>query len=145
MTIPWGDEAGRLAYNVKAQAQTFKAAADGAASTATAETAFFQAPVDLVIEQVEFVPSAALTADNANNAVITVTRRNADGTGNVTVATVTTNVASGNWTQWVSKVLTLTAANAGLSAGMILTLTIAKGGTGVVVPAGQLICSYRRA
>src|SRR5262245_15966829 len=133
MTIPWGDEAGRLAYNVYKDACYPKQAADAAANTATAETVFFQAEVDLVIEQVEVVPSAALTADNANNAVITVQKRNADGSTNVTVATMTTNVASGNWTAFVAKALTLTASNAGLSVGQILTFTITKGGTGVAV------------
>ncbi len=119
-----------------------KEAADGAAATATAEHAFYRASCAMTVKAVRYVPDAALTADNTNDATITVQRRNSDGTGAVTVAAITTNIASGNWVQWVAKALTLTAANAALAAGQILTVSIAKGGTGVVVPAGQLVIDY---
>lgn len=120
-----------------------KQAADAMASTATTETPCFKARVALDIIEISVLPGAGLTADNANNAVITVQRRNADGTGAVTVATMTTNVASGNWTAWVSKLLTLTAANVRLTAGQILTINITKGGTGVVVPISHFRCLTR--
>lgn len=114
-----------------------KAAADAAASTATAETVVFVAGGPLTLTNLGVVPSAALTADAANNATITITRRNADGTGNVTVATLVTDVAGGSWTAFVRKNFG-TMANTTMTAGQMLTLTIAKGGTGVVVPSFQL-------
>lgn len=120
-----------------------KQAADGAAATATTETPCFKARVDLDIIEISVMPGAALVGDNANNAVLLVQRRNADGTSPVTVATMTTNVASGNWVAWVSKLLTLTAANVRLAAGQTLTFGITKGGTGVVVPISQIRCLTR--
>jgi hypothetical protein len=120
-----------------------KSAADGAAATATAEHTFMRAAGPITIAAVRYVPDAALTADNTNFAAITVTKRNADGTGNVTVATRTTAITdSGNWLQWVAVNLPLTVANINLAAGQILTVKITKSGAGVVVPAGSLQLDY---
>lgn len=148
-----GDPTSRDALYAPRVARYPKPAADAAASTATAETAFFAmspatrtqvafSPSLLVIEAVDFLPSAALTADATNNATLTVRRRNADGSGAATVASITTNIASGNWTAFVSKALTLGAALT-LEAQQILTLQITKAGSGVAVPAGVLRVTYR--
>jgi hypothetical protein len=115
-----------------------KAAADGAASTATAETIIGMIGPSSGgnVGTVFFVPAAALTADNSNNAVITVFKRTAGGAA-VQVAAATTNVAgTGSWTQWKPVSIPVTAA--AVSASDALTYTITKNGTGVVVPAGQL-------
>ncbi len=137
----YGESSARDAYNQKRLATYLKVAADGAASTTTAETLFFSAKQALTIESVEYLPSAALTAHDTTNATLTLRRRNADGTSAASVAALTTNLASGNWTQWVAKSLG-TITNGSLSAGQILTLEIAKGSTGVVVPAGVLQVTY---
>lgn len=110
---------------------------DAAAGTATAETIVFVATGPITFRNIGFMPSAALTADNTNNATITVRRRAADGTGAATVVAITTNVASGNWTQWVRKSFGALANNS-LTAGQMLTIEITKAGTGVAVPAGLL-------
>lgn len=111
--------------------------ADAAASTATTETTIWTAPCARTLTNVMIVPGAALTGDNTNNAVITLNRKNYDGSGSVQVAQFTTNVANGNWTAYVRKsVGALT--NATFAAGQQLTLTITKGGTGVVVPSLEL-------
>lgn len=118
--------------------QWAKTAADGAAGNATAETVIGRAAFALPIGHTfYFNPAAALTADNTNNAVITISKRTGGG-GAVTVATLTTNVAAGNWTAWTAVPIVSTAA---VAVGDVLTITITKGGTGVVVPAGVLTAS----
>jgi hypothetical protein len=118
-----------------------KPAADGAAATATAEHSFLRAASKLTVKAVRYVPDAALTADNTNFATITVRVRNSDGTNALTVAAVTTAITgSGNWAQWVAVNLPLT--NVSLTAGQILTVQIAKAGSGVVIPAGALVVDY---
>jgi hypothetical protein len=119
-----------------------KSAVDGSASAATAEHTIFRAASDMTLNAVRYVPDAALTADNTNYATITVKRRNADGTGAVTLASVTTQITgSGNWSQWVA--VNIPVVNASVSAGQIVTVGIAKAGTGVAVPAGQLVSEYK--
>jgi hypothetical protein len=115
-------------------------AAHGAAGTTTAETVIGHVNFACKIIAARYVPAAALTADNTNNATITVSKRVAGGGSKTTIASITTNVASGNWTQWAPKDLTLTAVAADLqiAANSGITFEIAKGGTGVVVPAGTL-------
>lgn len=123
-----------------------KESADAAASTVTAEHCFFRAAAAIQIKAVRYVPDAALTSNDATFATITVSVRNADGTNQQTVASVSTKTSgsggSGNWTQWVAVALALTAANATLAAGQILTVSIAKASTGVIVPAGELVLDY---
>lgn len=115
-----------------------KTTADSMASDTTAEVIFAVAPCDGRITAAAYTPAAALTADNTNNATINVHNYNA-GTDKV-AATITTNVASGNWTAYTPKALTVsgTEANVTVAKGDILTINIAKAGSGVVVPAGAL-------
>lgn len=126
----------------------FQKAADGAAATATAETHVWSAPAHALdgvwLKAVKYLPSAALTADNTNNATLTLSKRDTAGGTQVTAAAETTNVASGSWVAFTPKAITLSAtvANQKLAAGEQLTLTIAKGGTGVIVPAGTLEIVY---
>ena len=124
----------RLMQGVPAQAWQ-KSAADGAAATATAETPIGQCGAACTISAIRIVPQAALTGDNANNATILIQKRTGAG-GPTTVATITTTVANGNWVAFVPVNIPLTTAN--VLAGDVLTVTISKGGTGVVVPALQL-------
>ena len=119
-----------------------KAAADGAASTATAETAvssvYFPTPFRVI--GARYVPDAGVTADNTNNATINVNRRDGIGGAAAVAASLTTNVAAGNMVQYQPKPFTVSAV-AGAAQGPangILTFSIAKSGTGVVIPAGTL-------
>lgn len=119
-------------------------AADAAASTATAETVLAIVPAAATVTGVRFVPIAAVTADNTNNAVITVSKRTAAGASKTTVATLTTNVAGGSWTAWVAKAATLsgTPANLEVEANAVLSIEITKGGTGVQLPAMLMVVEY---
>lgn len=116
--------------------------ADASASTATAETPFYRATEAKTITALYITPGALLTADNTNYATITIQKRPAtDYTTPATVATLVTNVAGGSWVAFTPKSLgTLT--NATLAAGDVLTITIAKAGTGVSVPISTVTGSH---
>jgi hypothetical protein len=117
--------------------------ADAAAATATAETAFYRAPSARTIVGVYFVADAAVTASDADYATATVKRRDGAGGAAATVASIaTTTAGSGNITAFVPKSLG-TITNAALAAGNVLTLTIAKTGNGVQLPAGQWVVVTR--
>ena len=121
-----------------------KEAADAAAATLTAEQAVYRngSGVERTISAVRFIPSAALTADNTNYATLTVAKRDAAGGNATTVASVTTEITgSGDWTAFAA-VDFGTIVSAALPDGWALTVAIAKAGSGVAVPAGQLEVSF---
>ncbi len=120
------------------QAQYLKVAADGAAGTATSETAFNRVSRTGTIVGAWYAPSAALTGDATNNATLTLAKRDGAGGGSSSVAAITTTAVAGNWTAFVPVSLG-TLSNTSVAAGNVLTFAISKGGTGVVVPAGTLI------
>jgi hypothetical protein len=96
---------------------------------------------DSTVTEVSIIPNAALTADATNNRTFTLQNRAQDGTGTVTVATLVTDVAGGNWAAHDEKLMTLTAtvANRNLNAGDVLTMTETHGGTGVAHPEMQVV------
>lgn len=77
----------------------------------------------------------AVTASDTTNATFTVTRRDAAGINAVVVATVTTNVAGGNYTAFLPVALALTAANVIVGPGQVLTVLVSKLSTGVAIAA----------
>ncbi len=120
-----------------------KAAADGAAATTTAETDLnVPVPRVAILRAVRLTPQgASIVADATNNAVITVSKRDATGGNLTTVATLTTNVAGlggATLAQRATAAFVLTAANVRIAAGSSLTFSIAKGGAGVVIPIAML-------
>jgi hypothetical protein len=119
-----------------------KAAVDGATANATAETVIGTVGPGvqgLALGAVQFVPAAALVADNANYATLTVTKRTNGVPGTpVTIATATTQITgTGNWTAWKAVTIPL-AAGAFVSPLDTISIAITKTGTGVVVPQGVL-------
>lgn len=113
-----------------------KVAADGAAATPTAETAIGlvgPGPVQIGLGAITIHPAANLTADPTNNATITVFRRPSGGAA-VAIGQATTSVAgTGNWTAFTPVTVPLQN-GATLSPNDSITVTITKGGTGVIVP-----------
>jgi hypothetical protein len=110
-----------------------KAAADGSASTATAETVIGligpgNAPIAL--GRIGVLPAASLTANATNYATITVAKRTAGGSA-VTLGTLST--ASGSWSAWTEVDFSLST-GAYLSPGDAITVAIAKASAGVGVP-----------
>ncbi len=118
-----------------------KTAADGMASTTTTDTLVwvnpFPYPVYLV-SAVAVATGAGITADANNNATITFRTIDLAGGASTAALTIVTDVAGGNWTQNQLKSITsLTAANSAVPVGGGITFSIAKGGTGVVVPVSK--------
>lgn len=121
-----------------------KAAADGAAATATTSDAApgFVAPTDGRLLGAKFLPHAALTADPTNNATLSVDKRDGAGGAATQMATGTTTAGgTGSFVTAVPVALTLSATLANLrwAKNQLVSFAISKGGTGVVVPAGSWV------
>ena len=106
---------------------------DATALTATGETVFSRLTADALITDLAIVPRGALVADPANFATLTIAKRSGAGAP-VTLATFATSALS--WMANVEIPLPITLPS--VSAGDSLTVAIAKSGTGVIVPAGEL-------
>ncbi len=119
-----------------------KASADSMAADTTAAQFVARVPTGSTWRVVEahFTShtGGTITADATDT--VTITLEKADGAGGsaTAVAAYTSNVAGGSLAALVPKALTVTASAATLTAGQILDFKIAKGGSGKVVPAGQL-------
>lgn len=120
-----------------------KPAADAMAAD-TSTIASFKAPFKLRVVSLTICPHAALTANDTNNAVVTLGKADGAGGSSTAIGALTTNVASGNWVADTFKEVTLTAANTTVNDGQIVTLKLTKGGTGVVVPASSYALRVRR-
>lgn len=143
-----------------------KPAADGAAATATTSTkgngvnginGSFTNPYDFDLAVVGFVisPNATLTADAANFATINVETDDAADGAPAAAASLATTIAapgSGNWAVDVAQAVregvttkgVFTPTNQRLRAGANLFISIAKSGTGVVVPICTITVLLRR-
>ncbi len=115
-----------------------KVAADGAANTATAETFFYRAPVAMLLLAAHLVFDAAVTADDTNNAVVTIRRRDSAGANAAVVKAFTTNIAGGDFVAFAPKALG-SLSNTSIPAGSVLTVEISKDGSGVQLPIGRLV------
>jgi hypothetical protein len=120
-----------------------KAAADGMASTTTTDTIVWINPytVPVYLQSAYGVGvGAGITADASNNATITFRTRDGVGGASAAALTIVTDVAGGTWTSNQSKAITTqTIANLAVPVGGQITFSIAKGGTGVVVPISKFI------
>lgn len=125
-----------------------KTAADGMASTATTETWVPDGFIDgacRLYKAYLVCTGAGITADNTNNAVVTVSKRDSAGANKTTLLTFTTNTTFGTVTQNVPKALTAAvAASTAVDVAALSTLTyeISKGGSGVVVPISYLVLYF---
>lgn len=121
-----------------------KAAADGTAATTTAETDLnIYFPRVGIIRNIRLTAQgASIVADPTNNATITVSKRDSLGANLTTLGTLVTTAAGlgiATLAQRSTAAFVLTAANVRVATGSTLTFSIAKGGTGVVVPISMLI------
>ncbi len=147
----------------------YKPAADGMASTTTAATkgngvngidGGYHNGHSFDMEVYGFIisPNATLTADAANSATINILTDDAADGAPAAALSLTTAIAapgSGNWAVDVHQKVTqvtangatkgvMTAANLRLRPGANLFVSIAKNGTGVVVPICQIAVLLRR-
>lgn len=119
-----------------------KPAVDGAAGDATAETLIPRPELAGTVVSVSLkAESAGLTAAANDTATVNVYKRAAAGGTQILVATLVTNVAGGNWTQWVKKSLTLSvvAGATTLLVGDSLTFEVTKQASGKVTPSFTLM------
>lgn len=126
-----------------------KAAADGMASTTTTDTLVWMNPYayPVYLYSAEAVATGAgITADANNNATITFRTRDGVGGSSAAALTIVTDVAGGSWTQNQRKAITTqTKANLAVPVGGQITFSIAKGGTGVVVPVSKFVIKAYKA
>ncbi len=99
-------------------------------------------PAKAVITGVKFVPSAAITADPTNNSVYTLTNKVA-GAGSTSMATRTWAATNSVASTPESMTLSGTAANLLANAGDNIEIVKTHGGTGLVIPDGLLVITYR--
>ena len=122
-----------------------KAAADGAAGDATADTYFFRLPVKAEQAVVHFLPNNTLTAHDTNFATLNLKEGDGAGGALVTVASRNTKTtAAGGSGDWVAGVpVSLTISDTELAAGSVLAIAITKAAAGVVVPQGELVVALK--
>lgn len=152
-TYGLGAGAGSSGFNAMTDfcVEYVKAAADAMASTTTAATKFWCNGFDfnLSIVSGKISPDATLTAHDDNNASITVERDDAANGAPAAALTWNTDTTGGGGTgNWAVDTpvphVTRTSANATVIPGANLFYAIAKGGTGVVVPAHRGSIRLRR-
>jgi hypothetical protein len=111
--------------------------ADAAANTNTTATYFGHAPCDTEVVEVKITPRGSLTAHSSNYATIKVLQ----GTTEIaTLDTDTTDWAAGTV---VALTLTSTTADRDVAEDECVNYTITKAGTGVAVPACQIVVTAR--
>lgn len=106
----------------------------GTAGTAVAETPIARTNVQGILRNAEFVSPVAVAADPANYVTFTLSKRTAGGAA-VTIATLSTqSTAQGAVTAFAPLSFVLAATSAiQLSAADVLTVTVAKAGTGQAI------------
>ena len=117
--------------------------ADGAIT----EVAICRVPVACKVVSAHITcTSAGITAHATNYATFDVSKRDGAGGAAAVAATFATDtVTTDDVTQWVPKALTVTAANASLTAGSVLTFKGTASGSGVAVPTSVLTVTLEEA
>lgn len=129
---PIGQLLARLLYSVTMETLANHNIADGAASDTIAERAVSTRKRHAVVTGVEYV-GGAIAADNTDYVTITISKRDGAGGSAVTVATYDSRAANqAAATAFVPKSFALsgTAANLNILTTDVLTITVAKGGSG---------------
>lgn len=118
---------------------TFTVPVPGQATAGTAdEWSGPRVPFRCTVVAAYWVPSAAVTANGANYAVLGLRNRGDDGAGSALAAT--RSYSATNSTAFVAEAMTLgTLANRTLDAGDVLTVEKVNTGTGVAIPDGVVV------
>lgn len=126
-----------------------KTAADAMASTTTTDAMVWVNPFPYPVylqSAYGLATGAGITADASNYATITFRTIDLAGGASAAALTIATDVAGGTWTQNQSKAITSqTKANLAVPVGGGITFSIAKAGTGVVVPVSRFYLKLYRA
>lgn len=115
-------------------------------TNALSETYFGYLRVAMSLVSARVVPGGSLTADDSNNATVTVYKRTSSGASQTAIAALTTSTTdSGNWTAGAAKDMGVETAGVACGAGSSISAAITKGGTGVTVPAGTaIVCTFSK-
>lgn len=109
----------------------------GTAGTAQTETFVWRndTGADVLVVGAKICTPVGVTANDTNNATVTLSKRSSSGGSQATVGALTTNTAQGSITAFLPVALTLTAANVVVASGEVLTIAVSKAGTGVAIAA----------
>lgn len=100
------------------------------------------APANATVTAVQFVPSAAITADGTNFSTYTLTNKTT-GAGSTTVATRAWSATNSVASTIESFTLSATAANLDVASGDSLEVVKTHGGSGLTIPDGTIVISYK--
>lgn len=81
------------------------------------------------VKHIRLTSATTLSADATNNITATVAQRDGAGGAAASIGAVTTDVAGGALTAFTPKTVAITAANADIAAGAVLTFKTADNGT----------------
>lgn len=137
----------RAVHTVDNAAITFRTAADGAASTTTAETGTNRAPHHFQVTGAQVAFDAAVTGSDTVYATITVYARDVNGANQRVIATGATGAtsATANWMggtstafKYQAMTLTATAASLFLLESDVITYAVTKASTGTQLSAASV-------
>ncbi len=119
--------------------------ASALAGDADVDNAGWEAPYDIVVLAVGFLPDAAATGNDTNHRDLRAENRGAAGGGSALVANLAL-VTGVDLVKNVKKAFGLGAtADLAMSKGEVMVLDNAKVASGVATPTGQLVIIYRAA
>lgn len=125
----------------------FKAAADGAAATATTDQWMWTNNTGgaCTLISAMFWPSASVTADNTNFATLQIKVDNGIGGASAVALSLTTAITdSGNLTALATKLFSTKGASQSIPAGATVYFAITKSGAGVVIPISAVTVRVRK-
>lgn len=129
-----------------------KTADDASAAATTAEFVLQTVPRRAMLVDLKYVPNGATGLNQSTTTYATLTLFSRNGVGGnaltlgATNTTPTANGGTGNWSQWNTvtfNAAAFDATNTVIPAGGMVTFSIAKVSTGVIVPAGTLTARIR--
>lgn len=134
--------AGLMTDATRRRLATWPKDADSLAASVRAESLVHFNRIDPVtLVAIHFVPDASVVPDDTHYGTLIVRKRNAAGGAATVIAQLSTTVLGGPWTARSPKSLGALA-ETDLGELSILTLELAKAGSGVVIPAGLLVIEY---
>lgn len=102
-------------------------------------------PWDAMVQSVAWVPGTDVTADDTNYATITLYNRGDDGTGTTAIASRVYSATDSSKDVAEDMTLATDDDDLALTAGDVLSVAIAKAGTGLAIPAGVVQVTLRLA
>ena len=124
------------------RAQSVTRPADAAASTTTSETTLFVAQAAMTISAIKLCADAAVVANDTDYLTITIKKRDGAGGSPTTIVSATSAVTGGIAIAQFTKVSLGALTGGTLAAGSIVTVTIAKAGSGKALPTHALLFEF---